>query len=408
MDSSGIRAKTFGAVRATTNRDLLINNQPVVLIYRSQLLPPSETFIQSQTAFMNSFRPYFVGRSRIPGIELPDDSLWVANKGGRLGRLEELRFRILGPSSDLMKRMRALEPKIVHGHFGPDACEAIPLAARLNVPLITTFHGFDATLTDSALQATRQGRRYLRQLPGLRAKAKLFVAVSEFIAGRLKHRGFPSERIRVHYIGVDTEKFRPEITTERERQVLFVGRLVEKKGVALLIQAMELVQNEFPDVELVIIGEGKERKVLESEARRTLKKFRFAGRQPSSVVREWMQKAMLLCVPSVTASDGDAEGLPITLYEAQASGLPVVAFSSAGIPEAVTHEKTGLLATERDWRQLGAHLALLLKTPSLRLEYSRTARQQAEEKFDVRKQSAKLEKIYEEVISRCASGSKRV
>ena len=109
----------------------MINNQPVVLIYRSQLLPPSETFIQSQTAFMNSFRPYFVGRSRIPGIELPDDSLWVANKGGRLGRLEELRFRILGPSSDLMNRMRALEPKIVHGHFGPDACEANPNAARL-------------------------------------------------------------------------------------------------------------------------------------------------------------------------------------------------------------------------------------------------------------------------------------
>ena len=386
----------------------MINNQPVVLIYRSQLLPPSETFIQSQTAFMSTFRPYFVGRSRIAGIELPEDSLWVANKGGSFGRLEELRFRILGPNSGLMKRMRALGPKIVHGHFGPDACEAIPLASELNIPLIATFHGFDATLTDSALQATRQGRRYLRQLPELHAKAKLFVAVSEFIAGRLKQRGFPEERIRVHYIGVDTEKFRPETATAREMQVLFVGRLVEKKGVALLIQAMELVQNELPDVELVIIGEGKERQALETQARQKLKKFQFAGRQPSSVVREWMQKAALLCVPSVTASDGDAEGLPITLYEAQASGLPVVAFSSAGIPEAVTHEKTGLLAAERDWRQLGAHIALLLKNPGLRLEYSRAARRQAEEKFDVRKQSAKLEKIYEEVISRCATKSKRV
>jgi len=412
VDPSGIRvsarvAHTY-AVRATINCDLMINNQPVALIYRSQLLPPSETFIQSQTAFMSTFRPYFVGRSRIPGIELPEDSLWVANNGGRLGRLGELRFRILGPSSELIKRMHELDPKIAHGHFGPDSCEVIPLAERLNVPLIATFHGFDATLTDSALQATRQGRRYLRQLPELRTKAKLFVAVSEFIAGRLRQRGFPGDRIRVHYIGVDTEKFRPETTTARERQVLFVGRLVEKKGVALLIQAMELVQGELPDVELVVIGDGKERQVLETEARRRLKKFRFSGSQPSSVVREWMQKAAVLCVPSVTASDGDAEGLPITLYEAQASGLPVVAFSSAGIPEAVTHEKTGLLATERDWRQLGAHLALLLKNSSLRLEYSRAARQQAEEKFDIRKQSAKLERIYEEVISRCASGNKRV
>jgi colanic acid/amylovoran biosynthesis glycosyltransferase len=382
--------------------------QPVVLIYRSQLLPPSETFIQSQTAFMRDFRPYFVGRSRVPGIELPDDSLWVANQGGRLGRLAELRFRIIGPSSDLMKRMRMLSPKIVHGHFGPDSCEVIPLATRLHIPLIATFHGFDATLTDAALRTTRQGRRYLRELPRLRARAELFVAVSGFIAGRLKQRGFPGDRIRVHYIGVDTEKFRPRACTIRERQVLFVGRLVEKKGVALLIKAMELVQSELPDVELVIVGDGNERQVLESQARRSLKKFRFVGREPSAVVREWMQKAALLCVPSITASDGDAEGLPITLYEAQASGLPVVAFSSAGIPEAVAHEKTGMLAPEGDWRQLSAYLVLLLNNPDLRLDYSRAARRQAEEKFNVRKQSASLERLYEEIIDRCAERSKRV
>src|ERR1700692_3542421 len=112
---------------------------PVVLIYRSQLLPPSETFIQSQTSFMKTFRPFFVGRSRVSGIELPEDSVWVANQGGPTGRLQELRFRILGPGAECRNRMRGLQPKIVHGHFGPDACEAIPLAAVLQVPLIVTF-----------------------------------------------------------------------------------------------------------------------------------------------------------------------------------------------------------------------------------------------------------------------------
>jgi colanic acid/amylovoran biosynthesis glycosyltransferase len=371
---------------------------PVALIYRSQLLPPSETFIQSQAAFMRTFRPFFVGRSRVPGIELPADSLWVANQGGRFGRLQELRFRILGPGAECTHRLRALAPRIVHGHFGPDACEAIPLAATLNIPLVVTFHGFDATLTDSALQQTRQGRRYLRQIPRLRAKAAVFIAVSEFIAKRVAQRGFAGDRIRVHYIGVDTERFRPPAITDRKRQVLFVGRLVEKKGCTFLIKAMELVQNELPDAELVIIGDGKERQSLEMEARRSLKKYTFLGVQPTSVVKEWMQKAALLCVPSVTGLDGDSEGLPIALYEAQATGLPVVAFSSAGIPEAVVHEKTGLLAPERDWRQLGEYLALLLKNADLRGKFSRAGREQAEQKFNIQRQTASLERIYNEVI----------
>jgi colanic acid/amylovoran biosynthesis glycosyltransferase len=380
---------------------------PVALLYRTQLLPPSETFIQSQAAFMKTFRPFFVGRQRVPGIILPEESLWVANHGGRFGRLEELRFRILGPGAECRKRLRALEPKIVHGHFGPDACEAIPLASSLRIPLLATFHGFDATLSDDALRQTRHGRRYLRKIPELRAKAELFLAVSEFIAKRVEQRGFPADRIRVHYIGVDTEKFQPMAATNRGSQVLFVGRLVEKKGCALLIKAMEQVQSEFPEVELIVIGDGSERQSLEIAARQSLKRYQFLGVRPSSVVREWMQKAALLCVPSITASNGDSEGLPVALYEAQASGLPVVAFRSAGIPEVVTHGKTGFLAAERDWRKLSEYIVMLLKNADLRANFSHAGREQTEQKFDIRKQTASLENIYEEVIQSHAQTSKQ-
>jgi len=372
---------------------------PVVLVYRSQLLGPSETFIQSQAAFMEKFRAFFVGRSRVPGIELPAGSLWVANQGGRFGKLQDMRFRILGPGAECRSRLRALKPRIVHGHFAPDSCEAIPLASALRIPLIVTFHGFDATLTDAALGQTRQGRRYLRGLPALRKKTDLFLAVSEFIARRAAlQRGIPAERIRVHYIGVDTEKFRPPVAPKRQQQVLFVGRLVEKKGCGFLIKALELVQRELPEAELIVIGDGPLRQELENEARRTLKKYRFMGVQKSSVVQSQMQEAALLCVPSVTASDGDSEGLPIAVYEAQASGLAVAAFASAGIPEAITQGETGFLAPERDWKQLGEYLALLLKNAELRDRFSRAAREQIERKFNIRKQTATLERIYQEVI----------
>jgi glycosyltransferase involved in cell wall biosynthesis len=372
---------------------------PVVLVYRSQLLGPSETFIQSQAAFMETFRPFFVGRSRVPGIELPANSLWVANQGGKLGKFQDVRFRVFGPGSACLSRLRALNPRIVHGHFAPDSCEAIPLASKLRIPLVVTFHGFDATLTDAALGQTRQGRRYLRGLPALRKRADLFLAVSEFIAKRaVAQRGISADRIRVHYIGVDAEKFRPSAVSKRQQRVLFVGRLVEKKGCEFLIKAMASVQRELPEAELIVIGDGPLRQELENNARGSLKKFNFMGVQSSAAVQQQMQEAALLCVPSVTASDGDSEGLPIAVYEAQASGLPVAAFASAGIPEAITHGETGFLAPERDWQQLGAYIALLLKSAELRERFSRSAREQIERKFNIRKQTAALEKIYEEVI----------
>ncbi|HEY0704529.1 MAG TPA: glycosyltransferase [Candidatus Acidoferrales bacterium] len=385
-------------VAGTTSKQMT-TTAPVVLVYRSQLLGPSETFIQSQAAFMATFRAFFVGRSRVPGIEIPPDSIWVANQGGKFGKLQDMRFRILGPGAASTKRLGAMQPRIIHGHFAPDSCEVVPLASALRIPLIVTFHGFDATLTDAALEQTRQGRRYLRGLPRLREKADLFLAVSEFIAKRAaEQRGVAADRIVVHYIGVDTEKFRPPIAPKRKQQVLFVGRLVEKKGCEFLIKAMEIVQRELPEAELIVIGDGPRRAQLESEARRTLKKYQFMGMQTSAVVQERLQEAALLCVPSVTASDGDSEGLPIAVYEAQASGLPVAAFASAGIPEAITHGETGFLAPERDWKQLGEYLALLLKNADLRERFSRAAREQIERKFNIRKQTASLEKIYEEVI----------
>ena len=161
---------------------------------------------------------------------------------------------------------------------------------------------------------------------------------------------------------------------------------------------MESVQRELPEAELIVIGDGPRRAELEGEARRSLKKYRFMGVQTSAVVQQQMQEAALLCVPSVTASDGDSEGLPIAVYEAQASGLPVAAFASAGIPEAITHGETGFLAPERDCNQLAEYLALLLKNGELRERFSRAAREQIERKFNIRKQTAGLEKIYEEVI----------
>jgi glycosyltransferase involved in cell wall biosynthesis len=266
--------------------------------------------------------------------------------------------------------------------------------------LIVTYHGYDATFKDSALERTRQGRRYLRSRPKLQRVATQFLAVSNFIKKRMVQQGFPESRILVHYIGVDVDRFQPPLTHEPTLRVLFTGRLTEKKGCSYLIQAMALVQEELPEAELVIIGDGEHRTALEQQAATTLTRYTFLGRQSPEIVKQWMQKATVFCVPSITAEDGDSEGFGIVFAEAQASGMPVVSFASGGIPEAVSHEETGLLAPEGDWKKLAEYLLLLFSNRDLRERFSQAGRARVERMFDLRKQTRLLEDIYREVASR--------
>jgi glycosyltransferase involved in cell wall biosynthesis len=374
-----------------------------VLIFRKHLLASSETFIRSQAGAMKRFHPFFVGLRRVDGLSLPAGSSWVANEGGLLGAANELRFRLLGPSPGCVNRLQALRPKLLHAHFGPDACQALPLVSQLELPLIATFHGYDATTSDGELRRLRWGRHYLRWRSQLWGKAARFLAVSEFIRKQVEQQGFPANRIRVHYIGVDVRAFPWLQNQNRERQVLFVGRLVEQKGCSLLIKAMSRVQEALPDTELIIIGDGKQRPALESEARQSLRNYRFLGTQSPSVVREWMQKAMVLSVPSVKVPTGNSEGFGMVFAEAQASGLPVVSFSHGGIPEAVAHSESGFLAPEPDWRKLSEYILILLKNEALWERFSRAGRRRVEQKFDLHKQTARLEEIYEEVLASHAS-----
>src|SRR5207245_202670 len=133
----------------------------------------------------------------------------------------------------------------------------------------------------------------------------------------------------------------------------------------------------MPEIELVIIGDGPQRQQLEILAQEKLTRFRFLGLQPASVVRQWMNRAKVFSVPSVTVASGAEEGFGMVFAEAQAMECPVVSFSSGGIPEAVGHEETGLLAKERDVETLSQHILLLMKNDRLWKRMSEAGRQRA-------------------------------
>src|SRR6185437_11794512 len=142
--------------------------------------------------------------------------------------------------------------------------------------------------------------------------------------------------------------------------ILFVARLVEKKGCEFLIRAAVHLRECGRNARLVIIGEGPLRGKLEALATTLKVRADFLGVQGPDVVREWMQRAWVLCNPSVTAANGDTEGLGMVFAEAQATGLPVVSTLHGGIPEVVRDSETGLLARERSVEDLTRHLERML------------------------------------------------
>jgi glycosyltransferase involved in cell wall biosynthesis len=369
-----------------------------IVIFRIQLLPRSETFIVRQAAAMRRFQPYFVGWRRVAGLEVPESRSWTADDGGLWGRLRELRFRYSGPTFGEIARLRAQSPRLVYAHFALDGYAAMRLAKQLRVPLVTALHGYDVTMSDEAIGATRLGE-YLKGRERLQKEGALFVACSAYVRSRAIERGYPADRTVVRYIGVDVARFEPPPPRRREPIVLFVGRLVEKKGCRSLIEAMAEVQRRYPKAELMVIGDGPLRADREELAAARLVRCRFLGAQPAAVVQEWMGRATIFCVPSVVAASGDAEGFGIVFIEAQAMGLPVVSTRSGGTPEAVDDGHTGLLVAEGDHQALAEAILKLLQDDELWRRFSVAGRKRVLENFNLARQTERLEDAFGDLLS---------
>lgn len=370
---------------------------PCVALLRHQLFLPSEVFISEQARALRKFAPLLVGRV-LAGR--PSDGLryYVPNAGP----LAQLHYVLRRDPKLFLAELAARRPVLIHAHFGVEAVYGMEIADRLGVPLVTTFHGFDATLKPRELLASRKASwiQYLVKRADLTRRGALFIGVSRFVLERLERLGFPAERTRLHYIGVDAASFEQRGARPDETILLHVARLVEKKGTAYLLDAFARLAPKHPDTTLVVIGAGPLQDKLARRAAelKIASRVRWLGAVAHDEVRAWLKRAAVFCLPSCTAASGDSEGLGQALLEAAASGVPVVATRHGGIPEAVEDGSTGYLVRERDAAGLAAALDVLLSSESLRQLFGDAARRFARERFDLHRQTRGLERLYEEVL----------
>lgn len=337
------------------DQEAAIDDRPLVLVFRTSLLPLSETFIRNQVLALRRWRPMLIGLQYTAGLELSQLSCQLLSSWNMRPIPSVLRslLRELNLAPPGVRRyLRSLNPAVAHVHFGTDLVALWPMLNQLDVPILTTLHGYDInTHAEFWRRSWRASRKYPQRLLEIGRDSRVrFVAVSEAIRQRAIEFGLPEERIFVRYIGVDTQQFAPSglPLCDRPRRILFVGRMVEKKGPSILIQAFAAVRRQVPDAELVMIGDGPLLPACRSLAASLQVPVQFLAAVQNSRVQQEMRQTRVFCLPSITAANGDAEGLGMAILEAQAAGVPVVTSARGGAAEAIEDGVTGYAFAESD------------------------------------------------------------
>jgi colanic acid/amylovoran biosynthesis glycosyltransferase len=316
--------------------------------------------------------------------ELAVGAAELGDLGPHLADLLTLDVRNAYQAVQLAHHVRQRGITHLHAHFA----SAGTGVARTAAAIAGISYGFTAHAKDIFHQAVDPDdlRRKLRDATDV-------VTVSDFNLAHLRTAyGADARTVRRVYNGLDLDAFDWSSPAERPARIAAVGRLVEKKGFADLLDAVALLVAEGRDIDLVLVGSGEQEQTLRDRVDRLGlgDHVRRLGGLPQHRVAEIVAGAAVLAAPCVVGVDGNRDGLPTVLLEAMALGTPCVATPVTGIPEVIEHDVTGLLVPEHDPGALAAALARVLDDPDLRVGLAKAARDLVDTEFDARRQAARV------------------
>jgi glycosyltransferase involved in cell wall biosynthesis len=276
---------------------------------------------------------------------------------------------------------------VILGEFLDASLGMLAIARDLGIKFVGHGHGYDVS---GALQHDAWRRLYRNY-----DHADGMIVPNEIARARLVELGIRPDRIHVVPCGVDVPQAMPQRPDARPIRCVAVGRMVEKKGVLFTLEAFRRALDVTPWLHLDYIGEGE----LRPCADRYIKMqdlgehVALLGEQPHDVVLKYLDEADIFLQHSVTADNGDQEGLPVSILEAMARGLPVISTKHAGISEAVLHGHTGYLCSERDTAAMAFFICTLAADTSVRHALGIRAWRQAQRYFSWEGERASLLRI---------------
>jgi len=282
---------------------------------------------------------------------------------------------------------------LLHAHFASTATEVARLAARFTgIPFTFTAHAKD--IFHESADATDLRRKL--------SEASTVITVSEFNVAHLRREfSVVAGNVRRLYNGLHLDRFTFTSPEQRAPKIISVGRLIEKKGFEVLINACALVAKRGVDFTCDIVGTGEREAALRGQIN-TLgltDRVQLVGPRPQTEVIEQVRSAAVFAAPCVVGADGNADGLPTVLLEAMALGTPCVSTDVTGIPEVIRHEDTGLQVAQHDATGLAAALERLLSDKALRVRLATRARLLIEREFNATRNTAQQWEWFEQAIA---------
>lgn len=293
---------------------------------------------------------------------------------------------------------------VIVAHFGQNGARVARLKKRglIRPPVITIFHGYDVGVP---LKEARLG-----QYHDLFKVGSLCLPVNDYFRRVLIDAGAPDDRVAVHRMGIDINQipFQPQSRQNLPLRLITVSRLIEKKGVEFALRALGQVKKCNPELDwqYTIVGDGPLREQLQRIAVESeiMDRVSFRGSLPHAQVKEELGSSHVFVLPSVTASNGDVEGIPVALMEAMAAGLTVVSSYHSGIPELIADRKTGFLTSEKDVGALTDSILWIASHPDQCQQFAEQARLKIEQEFN----AEILNKQFATIVSDIAKVGKRM
>ena len=378
----------------------------MVASYCATFLKPEMLHIYRQITSLRRVRPVVIAQKRENADRFPFQNIRVVKKPA-LHFLRRTWFKQIAdrPWQISPAEVRATEraltesnAELLHIYFGHIAMLLRPLIRQWQKPSLVSFHGADV-LVDMQKPAYRRATEEMLSL------VRRVLVRSDSLRQAVIDLGCAPEKIEIQRAGIPLADFpfrERGIPGDGQWRLLQAGRLIEKKGLKTTLRAFARFQKEFPAAGLTIAGEGPQLEELQSFARELQidGAVDFVGFVSQEELRELLYSSHIFLHPSETGRDGNQEGVPNSMLEAMASGLPVFATRHGGIPEAIENKVSGILVNERDHRALADALIETAKSPDRLRAMGRVASESVAKNLNQTEQTRLLEEIYLREIGR--------
>ncbi|MDB6149194.1 MAG: hypothetical protein JWQ44_642 [Chthoniobacter sp.] len=377
---------------------------PVAAQYVVTFLKPEMLHLYRQITALRAYRPVVFCQKREQPDAFPFSPIVLLPKPRSHSLRRVWQKQILGQpitiyrseARRILGALHAAQARVLHIYFGHIGVHLLPLLEIADLPIVVSFHGADA-------QIDLHKPAHLIRTRRMFDRATLLLVRSQSIAARLVSIGADESKIRVHRTGIPLQEitFAPRSAPpDGSWHWVQACRLIPKKGLITTLQAFAEFRRAFPLARLTIAGEGPQLDELRALAA-TLEvsgHVSFAGFLGQAALRKLFSEAHLFVHPSELTAEGDQEGVPNSMLEAMASGLPVAATRHGGIPEAVQHGVSGVLVAERGSQALAKEVLELVREPARFAAMSRAAHEMVRTDFDLAAQARVLEGHYTEAI----------